>query len=70
MSPQGFNQVFNVLNLVSSDIDGLTSVYIYGGSPETVFAWHVEDFHLSSAADADKVRYIAPGGIHPQLRTE
>ncbi|KAF8533440.1 JmjC domain, hydroxylase-domain-containing protein, partial [Trichophaea hybrida] len=45
-------------------IAGIHSSCVYGGTPNTVFCWHVEDYHLyspnSQIDGASKVWYIVP----------
>ncbi|KAF8538945.1 JmjC domain, hydroxylase-domain-containing protein, partial [Trichophaea hybrida] len=45
-------------------IEGIHSLFVYGGTPGTVFCWHVEDYHMYSANyqidGASKVWYMVP----------
>ena len=59
-----FNQEFNILRHTTAKRDGLHTACLHGGTPGTVFTWHVEEYHLFSADyqidGADKVWYTIP----------
>jgi hypothetical protein len=61
---QVFKQPFNLLNVCEEKIPGIHTPYVYGGTPGTFFAWHLEDFQLYSANyqidGAAKVWYTIP----------
>ena len=38
-----FQAPFNILNRSANKIEGIHNPYLYGGTPGTVFSWHVAD---------------------------
>lgn len=66
-------QKFNTLLRMPAErhIPGIHSRYLYGGSPRTVFGWHVEDYWLHSANylldGSPKVWYLLTGTQREQF---
>jgi hypothetical protein len=59
------NKAFNLLTHTVEKTPGVHTPYMYCGTPGTVFAWHVEDWHLSTAnfllCGQLKHWYVVPG---------
>lgn len=62
------NDLNTILDIVSSDIKGVTSSYLYFGMHRSTFAWHIEDMNLPAINylhfGAGKQWYVIPEWAH------
>lgn len=67
------NDLNSILDIVSKDIKGVTSSYLYFGMHRSTFAWHIEDMNLPAINylhfGAGKQWYVIPEWAHEQFES-